>query len=421
MDRSPDKSFCHAKKPIGLGVLIANLGSPSVCTAQGLRSFYAEFLADRRVIEVPRIIWNCILYGFILPFRPYAILPQYKKVWTDEGSPLLVISEQQKVALQARLDKTLGAGNALVAVGMRYGQPSLAGALEELKAAGCERLIVLPLYPQPAAPTSGSTFDALGDAMRSWRHVPPVRFVAGYADEPAFVQALARSVRQFWAANGGDAERPQRLLISFHGVPRSTLLAGDPYHCWCVKTARLLADELALPHYADTDGAKARTNYAISFQSRFGFAEWVRPYSDASLEQFGDDGLETVDIIAPAFSADCLETLEEITIQLAETFHEHGGKRLRYIPALNADDDAIALYEQLVLRNALGWPEQHLMSAECIESLAPSQRPRTEADCIAARRRANALAAQLEQEPLAADTVDDAGEAKQTLKQKKDK
>ena len=223
------------------------------------------------------------------------------------------ISDDQRDGVQAKLDAALGAGRAKVVVGMRYGQPSIATALAELKAAGCERIVVLPLYPQPAAPTSGSTFDAIGDAMRSWRHVPSLRFVAGYGDEPAFIRALANSVRKFWAES--DEPLPQRLLMSFHGVPRSTLLAGDPYHCWCIKTARLLGEELGLRYYNHDEhndtfhGDEAPTHehgvtYGLTYQSRFGFAEWVRPYSDATLEQWAKDGLETVDVIAPAFSAD---------------------------------------------------------------------------------------------------------------------
>jgi ferrochelatase len=411
------RSQSHHTRPIGVGVLLANLGSPSVLSVGGLRSFYAEFLADRRVIEVPRVIWNVILYGFILPFRPYKILPQYAAVWNQQldKSPLLVISEAQRDKLQAALDAALGVGNAKVAVGMRYGEPSIASALAEL--ARCERIVVLPLYPQPAAPTSASTFDAVADCLRGWRNVPSLRFVAGYADEPRLVRLLADSVRRFWQAArdaGDEHPLPDRLLISFHGVPRSTLLAGDPYHCLCTKTARLLADELDLAYFDaennDTfstrrpDPANAdEVTFGISFQSRFGFAEWVRPYSVEVVEEWGKAGVERMDIIAPAFSADCLETLEEISIGLAETFHHAGGKRLRYIPALNDGDDAIQFYSDLVLRNMLGWPEQRLLDDKVQQRIAPPSAPRTAADAKLACQRAIVRSLELAAKPLAAD------------------
>lgn len=415
MPRKPDTSFSHGDTPVGLGVLLANLGSPSVLSVGGLRAFYAEFLADRRVIEVPRVIWNVILYGFILPFRPYKILPQYAAVWDRErdASPLLVISEDQRDKLQTALERELGHGRVRVAIGMRYGEPSIASGLALL--ARCERIVVLPLYPQPAAPTSASTFDAVADALRGWRHVPPLRFVAGYADEPRFIALLADSVRRFWQAarDAGDEHAlPQRLLISFHGVPRSTLLAGDPYHCHCVKTARLLGDALGLPYYKAADNATFSDRrpaeprelaFGISFQSRFGFAEWVRPYSVDTVEEWAKEGVERMDIIAPAFSADCLETLEEITIGLAETFHHAGGKRLRYIPALNADGAVIDMYADLVLRNALGWPEQRLLADATLARVAPPAPPRTAADAAHSCQRAVARSTELATPPLAAD------------------
>jgi ferrochelatase len=417
MNRKPDESFNHCDRPIGLGVLLTNLGSPRICSVAGLRAYYAEFLADRRVIEVPRVIWNVILYGFILPFRPYRILPQYEAVWNKEldKSPLLVVSEAQRDKLQQLLASHFGADGVRVALGMRYGEPSVAAALDELKR--CERIVVLPLYPQPAAPTSASSFDAVAEALRAWRAVPPLRFVAGYADEPAFVRLIADSVRRFWQASrdaGDENPLPDRLLISFHGVPRATLLAGDPYYCHCLKTARLVGDELGLPYYnADANGlfserrsqpgARDEVDFGISFQSRFGFAEWVRPYSDATLDEWGKNGLERVDIVAPAFSADCLETLEEITIQLAETFKHAGGKRLRYIPALNDDDRAMAFYADLVLRNTLGWPEQQLLAPEVAARVVAPHKPRSAQDAKSACQRAIARATELGEEVRTSD------------------
>jgi ferrochelatase len=428
MNRKPDESFNHCDRPIGLGVLLTNLGSPRVCSVAGLRAYYAEFLADRRVIEVPRAIWNLILYGFILPFRPYRILPQYEAVWNREQdkSPLLVISEAQRDKLQQLLSAHFGADGVRVALGMRYGEPSLTDALAELS--HCERIVVLPLYPQPAAPTSASSFDGVADVLRTWRAVPSLRFVAGYADEPVFVRLIADSVRRFWASSrdaGDEFPRPDRLLISFHGVPRATLLAGDPYYCHCLKTARLVADELGLPYYnADANGLfsdrrvdpskRDEVDFGISFQSRFGFAEWVRPYSDATLDEWGKAGVERVDVVAPAFSADCLETLEEITMQLAETFKHAGGKRLRYIPALNADDAAMRFYADLVLRNTLGWPEQHSLAPDVVARVAAPHKPRSAQDAKRSCQRAIARATELNEPVRTADLHGGASEAAAT-------
>ena len=249
--------------------------------------------------------------------------------------------------MQELLDKEFGVGRALVLHGMRYGEPSIGAQLEKMRRAGCRRIVVLPMYPQPAAATSGSTFDAVADVLRTWRTVPPVRFIAGYADDARFVQLIVDSVRRYWAAHVDDA-KPQRLLISFHGVPLKTLLSGDAYHCWCVKTARLVGaalglqycndannhDTFAAPPVSSTSKPSTTTTtmtFGMSFQSRFGYDDWVKPYSDATLTAWAKAGVESVDVVAPAFAQDCLETLEEITGLLHETFIHAGGKRYRYM------------------------------------------------------------------------------------------
>ncbi len=322
------------------GVLLVNLGTPDAPDARSVRRYLAEFLWDPRVIEVPRPVWWLILHGVILRIRPRKSAEAYSKVWTDEGSPLLSISKRQHRAFQTELEKRLG-HPVPVALAMRYGQPSIANALAELRAKSVRRLLVLPLYPQYSATTTGSVFDAIATALQQTRWLPELRFINQYHDEPGYVDALAASIREHWDRRG----RGERLLLSFHGLPRRYLLAGDPYHCQCHKTARLLAAALGL----------GEDEWVISFQSRVGREEWLRPYTDETVERLAKEGIRRLDVACPGFSADCLETLEEIAMQNAEIFEAAGGETLNYLPALNDRNDHIGFLADLALRHCTGW------------------------------------------------------------------
>ncbi len=324
------------------GVLLTNLGTPDAPTPAALRRYLSEFLSDPRVIEAPRLIWWLALHGVILRIRPPRAAHAYRKVWTDEGSPLLAISRRQTAALQLSLEQRCK-GSVRVALGMRYGTPSIAAALDELRQAGAQRLLVLPLYPQYSATTTASTFDAVADVLKTWRLQPELRFINHYHDNPGYIRALADSVRAYWAEHG----EPERLMFSFHGLPKRYLLAGDPYHCGCHKTARLVAEQLGL-----TDA-----RWLLTFQSRFGREEWLRPYCDHTLREWGAAGVKRVDVLCPGFPADCLETLEEIEQQNRDIFLKAGGGEYHYIPALNDSAGHIDMLSELVLQHAQGWPE----------------------------------------------------------------
>ncbi|MCB1776582.1 MAG: ferrochelatase [Candidatus Competibacteraceae bacterium] len=333
-------AFTH-DRPACTGILLANLGTPDAPTASALRRYLGEFLWDSRVVEIPRPVWWLILHGIILRVRPAQSARKYAAIWTPEGSPLLAISRRQAAALAARLTERCP-GPVRVALGMRYGQPSIASALAELRAAGAERLLVLPLYPQYSAATTASTFDAVAAELRTWRWLPELRFIAQYHDDPGYLDALAAHIR------ADRAEQPgERLLFSFHGLPKRNLLAGDPYYCQCHKTARLVAERLDL----------APEQWAMAFQSRFGRAEWLQPYTHALLTAWGKAGVRSVDVVCPGFAADCLETLEEIAMENRQVFLDAGGERYRYLLALNDASDHISILAGLVERHAAGWPE----------------------------------------------------------------
>lgn len=333
--------FKHTEVP-AVGVLLANLGTPDAPDTPALRRYLREFLLDPRVIEMSRPLWWLILHLFVLPFRPKKSAELYKKVWTAEGSPLLVISRRQAEAFERALRARTGTP-VHVALCMRYGNPSVRAALRELAEKGCRRILVLPLYPQYAAVTSGSTFDAVAAELRAWRWVPELRVLQHYHDEPGYVRALAATVREAWA----DGSQPDKLLFSFHGIPQRYFDAGDPYFCHCQKTARLVAEELGL----------TRDRYEVSFQSLFGKEEWLKPYTDKTMQAMARAGVRSLDVICPGFSADCLETLEEIDEQNREIFLHAGGERYRYIPALNDRPDHIRFLADLALRNLHGWIE----------------------------------------------------------------
>lgn len=342
MTRFEGRSDFRHDEPASLGVLVTNLGTPDAPTAPALRRYLKEFLSDPRVVELPRPLWWLILNGLVLRTRPAKSAAAYARVWTERGSPLLSHCEDITEALEKRLGERFR-GRVEVALGMRYGNPSLRSALESLRDRGARRLLVLPLYPQYASSTTGSTFAKITDILSQWRWLPEFRMVTGYHDEPGYVRALAERIREHWQAKG----RGERLMFSFHGIPRFTFLAGDPYHCHCHKTARLVAETLGL----------AEGEWFVTFQSRFGKAEWLKPYTDETLERWGGEGVGNIDVICPGFPADCLETLDEIGFENAELFHESGGGQLRYIPALNAGDTHLQMLENLVTRHAGGWPE----------------------------------------------------------------
>ena len=322
----------HQAKPALTGVLLVNLGTPDAPTASALRRYLAEFLADGRVIEIPKIIWWLILHGVILRVRPKKSAAKYQSVWTPEGSPLLVNSQRQAAAIQAQLGDAIS-----VKLGMRYGNPSIPKALREFQQVGVRKIIVLPLYPQYAAATTGSTFDAVTRELQKWRFVPELHFVNNYCDHPLFINALSNSIQE----NFNQYGKPEKLLLSYHGMPKRNLELGDPYFCFCQKTTRLVAEKLNLK----------KEDYITTFQSRFGYAEWLQPYTDKTLEELAKSGVKNVAIISPAFSSDCLETLEELAMENREIFVHAGGTDYRYISALNDRSDHITALVDIIKKH----------------------------------------------------------------------
>ncbi len=306
--------------PETLGVLLVNLGTPDAPTTGAVRRYLAEFLSDPRVVEMPRLLWMPILHGVILRTRPARSAAAYRQVWTEQGSPLLKISRAQKQALQQLLEQQMEQP-VKVELAMRYGNPSIASGLDKLRQANVRKVIVLPLYPQYSATTTASTFDAISKELQQWRWLPDLEFISHYHDHPAYIKAVATSVRDYQQQHG----TPERLLISFHGIPEDYHTAGDPYPDECRTTAQLLADELGLDS----------KQWAISFQSRMGRKEWVKPYTDKLLKEWGQKEVKSVHVICPGFPTDCLETIEEIGVENRECFVQSGGGDYHYIPALN--------------------------------------------------------------------------------------
>jgi ferrochelatase len=345
---APEPVLAH-DRVARIGVLLVNLGTPDAPTTKAVRRYLAQFLSDRRVVEIPSALWKPFLHGVILNVRPERSAKRYATIWTKDGSPLLVHSVRQRTLLAGYLGqrlKELGLPSdyARVELGMRYGAPSIDSGLEKLKSDGCERILMLPLYPQYSASTTASALDVVFAALSRMRRVPALRVVGPYHDDRGYIDALAQSINDYWTKNG----RPDSLVLSFHGVPRRSLDLGDPYHCQCQKTARLLAVELGL----------TGEQYVVAFQSRFGRAAWLTPYTQPALVALARQGARRVDVACPGFVSDCLETLEEIAQEGQAAFLKAGGKEFHYIGCLNERPAWIAALADLSVRNLQGWLDQ---------------------------------------------------------------
>lgn len=331
--------YSHGQMP-RTGVLLVNLGTPDQADAPSLRRYLKEFLSDDRVVEVPKPLWWLILNGIILNVRPKQSAEKYATVWTDEGSPLRVHTERQAKLLRGWMVAE-GQRDIEVRHAMRYGSPSIADVLQQMKADGFTRILMVPMYPQGASSTTGSVVDEMARALLRWRNLPEMRYVRAFAGDRAYIDALAASVREHWQKNG----RADKLVMSFHGVPHFHLEKGDPYHCECHKTGRLIAEALGL----------AKEDYLVTFQSRFGRARWLEPYTQPTLEKLAEGGLRSVEVMCPGFVADCLETLEEIAVENRDAFIGRGGQQFSYIPCLNERPDWIAALGGIVRRELGHW------------------------------------------------------------------
>ncbi|MDP3818176.1 MAG: ferrochelatase [Methylotenera sp.] len=340
---NPEPKYEHGDQ-LKVGILLANLGTPDAPTASALRPYLRQFLSDTRVVEIPRTIWWFILNCIILVVRPKKSAEKYAQVWLKEGSPLLVHAKKQTLLLRGFLGQKIKSPFA-VELGMSYGNPSMQSAIDKLRAQHCDRILVFPLYPQYAASSSASALDSVWRVLLKTRNMPAIRTIRHYHDHPAYIAALAQSVNEHWRINGG---KPNKLVMSFHGLPKFHLLKGDPYHCECHKTARLLAEALGL----------TKDEYTVAFQSRFGKQEWLKPYLASTLEELGKAKTKRIDVICPGFSSDCLETLEEIAMEGKEIFTHAGGGEYHYIPALNENEDWIHAMTAIALENLQGWVSQ---------------------------------------------------------------
>ncbi len=324
-----------------VGILLANLGTPDSPATASLRPYLRQFLSDTRVVEIPRVIWWFILNCIILLVRPKKSAEKYAQIWTKEGSPLLVHAQKQAIMLRGFLSQKI-TSPFTVELGMSYGNPSMQSAIDKLRAQHCDRILVFPLYPQYAASSTASVLDAVWRVLLKTRNVPAIRTIRHYHDHTAYISALAGSVREHWRINSG---KPNKLVMSFHGLPKFHLMKGDPYHCECHKTARLLAEALEL----------GKDEYTIAFQSRFGKQEWLKPYLASTLANLGKAKTKRIDVICPGFSSDCLETLEEIAMEGKEIFTHAGGGEYHYIPALNENEAWIHAMTAIALENLQGW------------------------------------------------------------------
>lgn len=347
---NPEPPYAHGSEP-HIGVLLVNLGTPQAPNAGAVRSYLREFLSDPRVVELPRVLWWPILHGFVLRTRPRSSAERYAQVWMSDGAPLKVHTERQVRLLRGYLGERAKHLPIVTDFAMRYGSPPIREKIGELKLHHCDRLLVVPLYPQYSASTTASVIDIVTGCLAEMRNQPALRTVRSFHDHPGYIGALAQSVRDYWMRN----QRPDVLLMSFHGVPRRTLDKGDPYHCECQKTGRLLAEALSL----------RPEQYRITFQSRFGKAEWLKPYTADVLKELARQKTGRVDVICPGFVSDCLETLEEIAIEGKAIYLKAGGREFHAIPCLNERDDWIHALTDIVVRNLLGW--EHKVPPEQLE------------------------------------------------------
>ena len=329
-----------------VGVILVNLGTPSAANPFSVARYLREFLSDPRVVEVPRLLWWLLLNFLIVPLRSRKVSANYRSIWLDEGSPLKVMTERQVAALQAVLDteRTEGTSSGvrdgkefICRYAMTYGDQSLASSMQSLRESGVKKIVILPLFPQYSASTTAAVYDQLAELVQKYRHIPDIRVVHHYYDSPTYISALAHSVRQHWEKNG----QAECLLMSFHGIPKKYVEQGDPYYTQCLETAQALAESLDL----------SSQQWACSFQSRFGRLEWVKPYTDVVLEKWAMRGLESVEVICPAFSSDCLETLEEIDQLNRQLFLQAGGKTFAMIPCLNDSPLHIQLFKELIYKH----------------------------------------------------------------------
>ena len=367
---APEPPYTHGQTPArpSTAVLLCNLGTPDEPTAPALRRYLAEFLADRRVVEIPRLLWMLILHGIILRVRPAKSARKYASVWTKDGSPLRVWTEKQAKLLQGFLGER--GHHVVVRYAMRYGNPSIASQLDDLKKNGMKQVLVLPLYPQYSGPTTASVCDAVYRWGHRTRHLPEFRFVNHYHDDAGYIGALAKRIQDHWQIEG----RAEKLVLSFHGVPERTLMLGDPYHCECLKTARLLGDKLGLN----------KDQLIVTFQSRFGKAKWLQPYTEPTLIALAQQGLKRVDVASPGFTSDCLETLEEIGMEAREAFLKAGGDSFHYIPCLNDQQEWIAALSQIAIRHLQGWDTQTASSDAVV--LAQQQQQKRLAQAAGAKQ-----------------------------------
>ncbi|MBL8519979.1 MAG: ferrochelatase [Betaproteobacteria bacterium] len=347
MPYRPEPPYAHGTPP-QTGILLVNLGTPDEATPAAVRRYLKQFLSDPRVVEIWRPLWWLILNGIILNTRPKKTAKKYESIWKKDGSPLRLITERQAQMLRGYLGEARDGQPAVklpVVAAMRYGNPSVQAGIDALKAAHCDRILVLPLYPQYAASTTASTMDEVGRVLAGIRNVPGLRVVRSFHDHPMYVKAIARNVMAEWTKIGRPDFKQDKLVMSFHGLPKFHLDRGDPYHCQCHKSARLIADELGVKE----------GDYLVTFQSRFGRAEWLQPYTDKTLEKLGKAGTRRLDIIAPGFAADCLETLEELAVENRNVYLEAGGKEYHYIPVANDTQPFVEALSAVARENLGGW------------------------------------------------------------------